>query len=99
MESIREEAGIQREIIRRALLKARAGQEEEERLLGRKDTLDTLREMTGLDRCELERIADGVITSRGSSDAGLFSVKHQIFYTAVMVFAFLGIPTLTIWLL
>ncbi len=99
MINIREERRIQREIIRRALESARMGQEERERLRDRRDTLEVLREMTGLTSLELEHIADGVVASRKSTDAGFFSVKNQIIYTGVMVSAVLGIPIMMIWLI
>ncbi|MBW1945651.1 MAG: hypothetical protein JRJ51_22890, partial [Deltaproteobacteria bacterium] len=46
MKKDREEGRIQREIIRRALEQSRMAQEERERLLERKDTLEVLQEMT-----------------------------------------------------
>lgn len=99
MTTNREEKRIQREIIRRAFEKVRADHKEEERLRRRRDTLEALREMTGLEPLELERIADGVMTSRDSTGAGFFSVKNQILLTAGMVCVPLGIPVFLVWLI
>ena len=97
MNKDREEAGIQREIIRRALERSRMAQEERERLLEQKDTLAVLQEMTGLTPVELEHIAHDVTHGSVHEGEGFFSVKNQILFTGISALTVLGIPLVTIW--
>ena len=99
MNKDRKEGRTQREIIRRALEQSRMAQEERERLLERKDTLEVLREMTALTPVELEHIAHGVTLGSVHDGEGFFSVKNQILFTGISAFTLLGIPILTIWLI
>ena len=99
MKKDREEGRIQREIIRRALEQSRMAQEERERLLERKDTLEVLQEMTALTPVELERIAHCVSHGSVHAGEGFFSVKNQILFAGISAFTLLGIPVLTIWLI
>lgn len=97
MRKNREKGRIQREIIRQALEQSRIARKEKERLCEQKDTLEVLREMTGLTPLELEHIAHGVNQARVHDD--FFSVKNQIFFAGISILTLIGIPVLTIWLL
>lgn len=99
MRKDRGEGRVQREIIRRVLEQSRMDQEEKERLLERKDTLEVLQEMTDLAPVELEQIAHNVSLGSVHDGEGFFSVKNQILFTGILAFTVLGIPILTIWLI
>ena len=99
MKTRRKEERLHREIIRRALERSRSAQEEREGVLFRKDLLDALQEMTDLAPVELERIADDVTTAPVSNGEGYFSVRYQLFFTAILALAVFAIPILTIWLI
>lgn len=93
----RSESKIQKEIRRRAF--QRADELREERQLNEKTqhSLAALQEVTGLQRPELESIADAVkLSLKGPSD-NFFSIKRQILITAGIfgsIFILSGLMTL-----
>jgi len=97
METLRQEQKIHREIVRRALERSRAGQEERERVLFQKDLLNALRELTGLPQKELEQIAHEVIAGPASNGAGYFSIPYQLLFTGLLAITVLAIPVLAMW--
>ena len=93
----RSESKIQKEIRRRAF--QRADELREERQLNEKTqhSLAALQEVTGLQRPELESIADAVKLSLEGPSDNFFSIKRQILITAGIfgsIFILSGLMTL-----
>ena len=75
------EAGIQKEIRRRAFERADILRQEKQNRQKTEYTLDALQEVTGLPRIHLECIADEVKRSRQMMHDDFFSIKNQILMT------------------
>ena len=69
---------IQQEIRRRAFERADILQRHRQHLKKTQYTLDALEEVTGLQRLELESIADDVWRDLQEANAGFFSIKNQM---------------------
>jgi hypothetical protein len=76
---------IQKEIIRRAVIKSERKEKEELRQFERQATFDALREMTGLPRTALEKIETQVRASFGGDRDTFFSVRHQLILAILIV--------------
>ena len=75
------EAGIQKEIRRRAFERADILRQEKQNRQKTEYTLDALQEVTGLPRIQLESIADEVKRCRQMMHDDFFSIKNQILMT------------------
>ena len=79
----KQEEKIQEEIIRRALKQSDFHDQEKLKQLQSESTLETLQEITGLTREELEKIAEEVRSSQVQDGEGFFSIKNQIIFVIV----------------
>jgi len=70
---------IQREIRRRAFVRADLHEQQAAGQQYTRYTIDALEEVTGLPRLELETIANEVRASFGTGEKEFFSIKNQIF--------------------
>ena len=75
------EANVQKAIRRRALERADALRQKRQLQQNTQRTLDALQEVTGLQRTELESIAEAVTLSLRMRYDDFFSVKNQILIT------------------
>ena len=82
------EEKIQEEIVRRALKLADLHEQEETSRIHTQSTIESLQELTGLSRNELEKIAEDVRASHTEERDEFLSPKNQIIITIIIVSAF-----------
>ena len=87
----KKEEKIQEEIIRRVLERSDFREQEKLKQLHTESTLESLHEITGLPREELEKIAEEVRNSYVPEKKDFFSIKNQIFIVAVIGVILVGL--------
>ena len=94
----KQEEKIQEEIIRRVLERSAFNEQKKLKQLQTQSTLDSLCEMTGLPREELEKIAEDVRTSHVPDKKDFFSIKNQIFMVIIIGVILFSLFVLLMWL-